>query len=87
MTITLDLPTELQEQARELAAGRGESVEALLLSVVREYLQQEMEDMEDARLADEAYAAYLANPSQARSLAEVVAEMESEGLLEDSEHV
>ena len=54
------MDTDTKARFRRLAAARGRPTRELLREAVRRYLDEEESEEEENRLADEAYAEYLA---------------------------
>ncbi|MBF0179620.1 MAG: hypothetical protein HQM03_06290 [Magnetococcales bacterium] len=54
LTVTLPLPDDLAESFRALAEEAGQTLHECIVSAMQRYLE-EMEDVEDARLALEEY--------------------------------
>ncbi|MBI3947135.1 MAG: hypothetical protein HY321_14515 [Armatimonadetes bacterium] len=49
MTLTIDLPPNMEEAARGLAAARGKTVDEMARQVLAEWLLEALEDEEDRR--------------------------------------
>ncbi len=69
--MTVNIPDHLENKLTLLAKEKGQTKDYLLSNILDMYFQ----DQEDALLADEAYAEYLANGKKTLSLAEMEQEL------------